>query len=138
MAWFTSVTLRPNTIQLTDAITPPQIWSLDGTVVQKIDRRNVIEMGHDPADTEEPAGEITPLSTRGNRRNHTVVRDVAWHSQEPVLMSCSWASERRATSDVARHEWKGLNKLGGRLEDFVAREEAEAKERRVPSFGRYR
>jgi DDB1- and CUL4-associated factor 11 len=104
-------------------------------VVQKIDRRNVIEMGHDPSDTEEPLGDISPLPARRHRHNQTVVRDVTWHSQEPVLMTCSWASDRRPTSDVAKHEWKGLNKLGGRLEDFVAREEEEAKERRIPSSG---
>lgn len=109
------------------------IWSLDGTVVQKIDRRHVIEMGHDPSDTEAPAPESDPLPARRNRHNQTVVRDVAWHSQEPVLMTCSWASDRRHTSDVAKHEWKGLNKLGGRLEDFVAREAAEARERRLTS-----
>jgi len=108
------------------------IWSLDGTVVQKIDRRNTIDMGHNPSDTEEPRDEITPLPTHRNRNNQTVVRDVAWHSQEPVLMTCSWASDRRRTSDVAKHEWKGLNKLGGRLEDFVEREELEAKERKIP------
>jgi DDB1- and CUL4-associated factor 11 len=101
-------------------------------VVQKIDRRNVIEMGHDPSDTEEPAGDISPPARR-HRPTQTIVRDVAWHSQEPVLMTCSWASDRRRTSEVAKHEWKGLNKLGGRLEDFVAREEEEAKERRMPS-----
>lgn len=102
-------------------------------MVQKIDRRNVIEMGHNPSDTEYPSGETEPLPERRNRHNQTVVRDVSWHSQEPVLMTCSWASDRRRTSDVAKHEWKGLNKLGGRLEDFIEREETEAKERRIPS-----
>lgn len=110
---------------------------MDGTVVQKLDRRNVVDIGHNPSDTEEPIGEIPPLPVRRSRDNQTVVRDVAWHSQEPILMTCSWASERRQTSDVAKHEWKGLNKLGGRLEDFVAREKEEAKERRVPLLPLY-
>jgi WD repeat-containing protein 23 len=35
-------------------------------------------------------------------------------------------------SEVAKHEWKGLNKMGGRLEDFVEREKLEAMERKVP------
>ena len=30
---------------------------------------------------------------------------------------------------VARHEWKGLSKLGGKLEDFVAKETDERDER---------
>ncbi|KAG8835599.1 hypothetical protein FRC17_002191 [Serendipita sp. 399] len=102
------------------------IWALDGTLVQKIDRRNVHDIGADPSATEGP---IINQSTRRSGGYPVVVRDVAWHPQEPVLMSSGWAGGARRNSEVAKHEWKGLNKLGGRLEDFVEKEMQEAKER---------
>jgi WD repeat-containing protein 23 len=46
-------------------------------------------------------------------------------------MSVGWAN-RRSGSIVARHEWKGLSKLGHRLEDWVDRESAEYAERTRP------
>ncbi|KAG8837120.1 hypothetical protein FRB91_011162 [Serendipita sp. 411] len=108
------------------------IWALDGTLVQKIDRKKVHDIGIDPSETEGP---IPNPSTRRTAGYPLVVRDVAWHPQEPVLMSCSWAGPARRNSEVAKHEWKGLNKLGGRLEDFVEREQQETKERqaRIPA-----
>jgi hypothetical protein len=60
--------------------------------------------------------------------------------QEPVMMSAagewdSWDSIRG--SIVARHEWKGLSKLAGKLEDWVERDQSERSERpgRVRRYG---
>jgi hypothetical protein len=39
-------------------------------------------------------------------------------------MSAAWGDR----STVAEHEWKDLDRLGGRLEDWVAKAVAEAKE----------
>lgn len=88
-------------------------------------------MGYHPSDTEKPADDYStrPLPRNRRRGELPVVRDVAWHTQEPVLMTCSWGTYQRPASEVAKHEWKGLNKLGGRLEDFVEREQQEATER---------
>ena len=41
-------------------------------------------------------------------------------------MSAAWTVGGTA---IARHEWKGLSKLRGRLEDWVAKNEEEAEER---------
>jgi DDB1- and CUL4-associated factor 11 len=97
-------------------------------VVQKIDRRVVREMHYHPSDTHEPLESLQTRPISRVRGGMTVVRDVAWNSQEPVLMTCSWAAHSRP-SEVAKHEWKGLNKLGGRLEDLAEREVQEAKDR---------
>lgn len=86
-------------------------------------------MEHHPSETDEPLENIPSQPIARSRGTMTVVRDAAWHSQEPVLMTCSWSSLGRP-SEVAKHEWKGLNKLGGRLEDFAEKEEQEARERR--------
>ncbi|KAF8921890.1 WD40-repeat-containing domain protein [Mucidula mucida] len=85
------------------------IWSLDGTLVQILDRTQTLPLGHDPSAPEDP----TPLGKR-----NVCVRDVSWHSQEPVMMSAAWANSRGG-SILARHEWKGLQKMGGSLEDWV-------------------
>jgi DDB1- and CUL4-associated factor 11 len=79
------------------------------------------------------------------------VRDVSWHSQvhlhvcmafkknadigvfqEPVMMSAagewdSWDAVRGSV--VARHDWKGLSKLAGRLEDWVEKDQSEREHR---------
>lgn len=46
--------------------------------------------------------------------------------QEPVLLSAGWDSSREG-STVARHEWKGLNKLRS-LEDWNERASQERRE----------
>ncbi|KAJ7455934.1 WD40-repeat-containing domain protein [Mycena galericulata] len=97
------------------------IWSLDGRVVQVLDRAKTLPMSFDPSAPE-------PGSTYGQESN-VCVRDVSWHSQEPVLMSAGWESGRGG-SRVARHEWKGLAKMGGSLEDWVERNVQEGSTRR--------
>ncbi|KAF7302962.1 WD-REPEATS-REGION domain-containing protein [Mycena kentingensis (nom. inval.)] len=95
------------------------IWSLDGRIVQVLDRSKTFPMSFDPSGEE-------PGVPRGVDLD-ACVRDVSWHSQEPVLMSAAWEGGRGG-SRVARHEWKGLSKLGGSLEDWVEREQAHAAE----------
>lgn len=44
-------------------------------------------------------------------------------------MSAGWESGRGG-SRVARHEWKGLSKMGGSLEDWVEKNAQEGQSRR--------
>ncbi|KAJ7762387.1 WD40-repeat-containing domain protein [Mycena maculata] len=99
------------------------IWSLDGRVVQVLDRAKTLPMTFDPSAPESG-------STHGHESN-VCVRDVSWHSQEPVLMSAGWESGRGG-SRVARHEWKGLSKMGGSLEDWVEKNTQQGNARRSP------
>jgi len=57
-----------------------------------------------------------------------VVRDVSWHSREPVLMSVVWGDGHEG-GNVAKHEWKGLGKNGMTLEDVVLQQEANCETR---------
>ncbi|KAI0066418.1 WD40 repeat-like protein [Artomyces pyxidatus] len=94
------------------------IWSLDGQVVQVLDRAHTLPMSFDPSGPE-------PESTVNSARRPVCVRDVSWHSREPVLMSAGWDSNTGG-SIVARHEWKGLSKMPGALEDYVAKHREES------------
>ncbi|KAI0361487.1 WD40 repeat-like protein [Trametes cingulata] len=100
------------------------IWSLDGRVVEVLDRSYTLPMALDPSGPD-PAN-ITPARIR------PCVRDVSWHSQQPILMSTGWLGRRWGLSEgsvVARHEFKGLSKLPGSLEAWVEKERAERSER---------
>ncbi|GJJ09620.1 hypothetical protein Clacol_003843 [Clathrus columnatus] len=100
------------------------VYSLDGRVVQVLDRRTTLPISFDPS--EPVPGEKLPGQAP------VCVRDVNWHSQEPVIMSVGWESGY-GRSSVARHEWKGIGKLGdsmGKLEDFVEKGVLESSERR--------
>ena len=55
--------------------------------------------------------------------------------QEPVLMSVAWSSGDRGGSVVARHEWKGLLKMPGALEDFVEKRRLESQEQSTTGPG---
>ncbi|KXN88929.1 LEC14B protein [Leucoagaricus sp. SymC.cos] len=92
------------------------IWSLDGRIVQVLDRSKTLPISFDAS-----APELEP--TRGARQS-PCVRDVSWHSQEPVLISAAWSSAEGG-SHIARHEWKGLSKMSGRLEDWVQKQREE-------------
>ncbi|KIY73538.1 WD40 repeat-like protein [Cylindrobasidium torrendii FP15055 ss-10] len=96
------------------------IWSLDGTLVQVLDRSKSLPLGQDAS-----AAEYPPNQSKG--RASVCVRDVSWSGQEPVLMSAGWNTGRG--SILARHEWKNLSKLGHSLEDWVAKDAAEKSER---------
>jgi WD repeat-containing protein 23 len=83
--------------------------------VQVLDRKKALPLAYDPSEPEPPSLN----SARG-----ACVRDVSWHSSQPVLMSVAWAT-RHEGSIVARHEWKGLGKMSQRLEDWVDKQSAE-------------
>ncbi|KAH9944278.1 WD40 repeat-like protein [Epithele typhae] len=98
------------------------IWSLDGRVVQVLDRSFTLPIGLDPSDVD--------VGDFAQSRVQPCVRDVSWHSQasQPILMSTGWLGVNWGRSDgsvVARHEWKGLTKIRGGLEDLVERERLE-------------
>ncbi|KAI0375121.1 WD40 repeat-like protein [Pilatotrama ljubarskyi] len=100
------------------------IWSLDGRVVEVLDRSYTLPMALDPSGPDPTT--ITPA------RIKPCVRDVSWHSQQPIIMSTGWLGRRWGLSEgsvVARHEFKGLSKLPGSLEDWVERERTERAER---------
>ncbi|KAL0570845.1 hypothetical protein V5O48_011117 [Marasmius crinis-equi] len=99
------------------------IWSLDGTVVQVLDRRKTLPMAVDYTGPEYP-----PMGMDSS----VCVRDVSWHSQQPVVMSAAWES-RRTGSTLARHDWKGLSKLAGSLEDWNEKRRQEEREGGNPS-----
>ncbi|CAL1693996.1 unnamed protein product [Somion occarium] len=100
------------------------IWSLDGQVVQTLDRSSTQPMIFDPSGPE-------PEPTAHPPKRITV-RDVSWHSQQPVLMSAGWLSDgwdSREGSVIARHEWKGLSKMRYNLKDYVEKQKSERSER---------
>ncbi|PPQ77004.1 hypothetical protein CVT25_014821 [Psilocybe cyanescens] len=99
------------------------IWSLDGRVVEVLDRSRTLPASFSPSGRE-------PESTSGMPAN-SCVRDVSWHSQEPVIMSAGWESARGGTV-IARHEYKGLSKMPGALEDWVAKNRLETDEKMKP------
>ncbi len=51
------------------------------------------------------------------------------------MMSAAWANSRGG-SILARHEWKGLQKMGGSLEDWVLKQADEAAEEGSPRRSR--
>ncbi|KAF8665431.1 hypothetical protein AX16_000450 [Volvariella volvacea WC 439] len=95
------------------------IWSLDGRVVQVLDRSRTVPLGHNP--------ENYVPSARQRRHAEACVRDVSWHSQEPILLSAGWESNHGG-STVVRHEWEGLSKSRGSIEDWVMKHRLEADE----------
>lgn len=98
------------------------IWSLDGRIVQVLDRSKTSAMSFDPSAAEY----ILPDSTRST----VCVRDVSWNGNEPVMMSAGWDGGRSSSkSVVARHEWKGLSKMSYCLEDWMDKQNIERDER---------
>ncbi|GJE85863.1 WD40 repeat-like protein [Phanerochaete sordida] len=100
------------------------IWSLDGRVVQVLDRAGTLPMSFDPSE---------PQSTTQRQPYRKVcVRDVSWHSQQPIMMSAGWLGGGWGTNEssvIARHEWKGLSKMRYSLEDYVDQQNLERPER---------
>ncbi|KAG6380983.1 WD40-repeat-containing domain protein [Boletus reticuloceps] len=106
------------------------IWSLDGRIVQVLDRSRTLPISYDPS-----GPEPEPLTAS---RATVCVRDVSWSSREPVLMSVGWESSRVGGSIVARHEWKGLSKMANSLEDFVEKRRIEISQRAMTRATGYR
>lgn len=78
-----------------------------------------------------PEAELDPYEASW-QMGQNVVRDVSWHPQQPVLMSSAWG-DRFRKSHVSRHEWKGLGKFGGKLEDWVEQSQRESAEALTPN-----
>ncbi|KAI0094186.1 WD40-repeat-containing domain protein [Irpex rosettiformis] len=101
------------------------IWSLDGRVVEVLDRSGTLPMSYHPSEPQPPQ-----LPSHSHR---VCVRDVSWHSQQPILMSAGWLGSSWGDSEssvIARHEWKGLSKLNYNLADYTVRQQSENAERR--------
>lgn len=92
------------------------IWSLDGRIVQVLDRSKTL-----PATFSASGPEPGPPARSSP---NICVRDVSWNSKEPVIMSAGWESARGGTV-IARHEYKGLLKRPGALEDWVEKQTQE-------------
>ncbi|OCH96414.1 WD40 repeat-like protein [Obba rivulosa] len=100
------------------------IWSLDGRVAQVLDRSQTLPMSFDATGPE--------FGRRSGTGRKVCVRDVSWHSEQPILMSAGWLGIRwgsREGSMIARHEWKGLSKSRGAIEDWVEKQRIERNER---------
>lgn len=93
------------------------IWSLDGRIIQVLDRSKTLPRSFDPSEPE--------FDAISGARSNNCVRDVSWHSQEPFILSAGWNDARGGTV-IARHEWKGLMKMPGALEDWVEKNQQEA------------
>ncbi|KAF9556421.1 WD40 repeat-like protein [Agrocybe pediades] len=100
------------------------IWSLDGTIVHVLDRSKTLPASFSPSGIEPEPPRRRGLS---DYDTYTCVRDVSWHSQEPVMLSAGWEHARGGTV-IARHEFKGLSKTTRSLEDWVEKEHSEAAE----------
>ncbi|KAG1757821.1 WD40-repeat-containing domain protein [Suillus lakei] len=91
------------------------IWSLDGRIVQVLDRSKTSAMSFDPSAEECRL----PTSTHST----VCVRDVSWNGNEPMMMSAGWdGGHSLSKSVVARHEWKGLSKMSYGLEDWMEKQ----------------
>ncbi|KAG9097310.1 hypothetical protein FRC06_007701 [Ceratobasidium sp. 370] len=96
------------------------IWSLDGRIVQTIDRTETLPISFEPSEADQ-----LPRNHQGSHHhNDRIIRDCSWHPHEPALLSCYW--HRDEASSIARHEWKSLGKRGMTLEDVVEQESLEA------------
>ncbi|KAG2159612.1 WD40 repeat-like protein [Suillus bovinus] len=97
------------------------IWSLDGRIVQVLDRSKTSAMTSDPSE----------VCTLPNSARSTVcVRDVSWNGNEPMMMSAGWdGGHSSSKSVVARHEWRGLSNMSYGLEDWIEKQNIERDER---------
>ncbi|KAJ3761903.1 WD40-repeat-containing domain protein [Lentinula raphanica] len=98
------------------------IWSLDGTLVQVLDRSKTLPMHIDPS-----GPEYNPQPARRGRDHSSCVRDVSWSSEQPVMISAAWDSSYYG-STLARHEWKGLSKMSNSLKDWEEKRRQEEAE----------
>lgn len=89
-----------------------KVWALDGRVVQVLDRSRTSPITSHPSSMD--------ISRPVTRKSRPCVRDVSWHTQSPILMSCAWDGDMAST--VAMHEWKGYGKNAMSLEDVVERD----------------
>ena len=108
------------------------IWSVQGHIVQVIDRRYSNSLARF-----DEKGEIVPNdpSTPENiRTNHAVnrppiIRDVSWNPQygNPYIMSTSWDWDE--SGSLCYHEYKSLTKMQNNIEDWVEKQYSESLEK---------
>lgn len=97
------------------------IWSLDGQIVQVLDRSKAQSIyadpsmnANDPSAAEFPdpstqggnglsADEIRTRSGNAYRNSACTVRDVSWHSSEPSMMSTAWDGPDGERGSIAKH-----------------------------------
>ncbi|KDE07957.1 hypothetical protein MVLG_01863 [Microbotryum lychnidis-dioicae p1A1 Lamole] len=101
------------------------IWSLDGTLVQKINRRYTHSLiNAETGDYNDPF-DSKLRSSKGKSGGMIMVRDVSWHPYRPELMSTAWCNGHGGIEgDLALHAWKGPS--GESLADRAERERLEA------------
>jgi hypothetical protein len=96
-----------------------QIWSLDGRVVQVLDRSKVTPLcapgsmqAFDPSaavagisdQQDEPVRRRRPESMWNQSVSESsTVRDVSWHSSEPAIMSTAWDGPDGQHGSLAKH-----------------------------------
>jgi len=105
-----------------------QIWSLDGQIVQVLDRSKVVPLcqpggteASDPSSATSAPLQINTSTSQGasepdagsrynrsymwNQRSMEVctVRDVSWHSSEPSIMSTAWDGPDGQHGSIAKH-----------------------------------
>ncbi|SCV70734.1 BQ2448_3496 [Microbotryum intermedium] len=103
------------------------IWSLDGTLVQKINRRYTHPLiNAETGDYNDPF-DWQLRSSKGKSGGMVMVRDVSWHPYRPELMSTAWCNGHGGEcieGDLALHAWKGAS--GESLADRAERERLES------------
>ncbi|OXG54142.1 WD-repeat protein 23 [Cryptococcus neoformans] len=115
------------------------VWSLDGRVIQVLDRSASEGLYSSQGIYSDPSA--APRSPQSSRTNlfgsySHAVRDVAWHGYEPTLMSTCWdmMGSMRRGGTIAKHEWKGLGKNGlAKLEDWEMKRKEENEGSRATS-----
>ncbi|GAA95384.1 hypothetical protein E5Q_02038 [Mixia osmundae IAM 14324] len=83
------------------------IWSLDGQVVQILDRRKATPLFGSDGEPNDPSAPEAPPS---QHNYDSVVRDVSWAPFEPTIISTSWESSVGSSGSIAMHEWKAEGK----------------------------
>ncbi len=107
------------------------VWSLDGQLVQVLDRAKAtplktdgssVEGGRPATDPSAPISAEERARLSSATRSNFTVRDVSWSPNEPAIMSTSWEGGRGDYGSVVKHEWKGFGKNGlTSLEDWTER-----------------
>ena len=101
------------------------IWSLDGQVVQVLDRALARPLHADDGGAADPSAPHAADTTPS--RLYCTVRDVSWHKAEPAIMSTAWDGRDFEQGSIAKHELASANKTRGMyLQDAVATDQLQA------------
>ncbi|KAM0751222.1 WD40 repeat-like protein [Meredithblackwellia eburnea MCA 4105] len=103
------------------------IWSLDGRILQVLDRRHTRGLINNiTGDYNDPMAPDISSAASSTRRNSSAVRDVSWHPYEPTIMSTAWEGQGHTEGSLAMHQWRS-KVVGETLEDQVLRSVEEAR-----------